>query len=82
MPRRARILLPGVSLHLIQRGNNRSACFYADEDYLFYLDVLMEQAKKDFSPIALQEVRLSGLISTDRDVNFRRTIGGRPRLLV
>lgn len=25
----------------------------------------------DFSPIALQEVRLSGLISTDRDVNFR-----------
>ena len=46
MPRRARISLPGVSLHLIQRGNNRSACFYADEDYLFYLDVLMEQAKK------------------------------------
>lgn len=25
----------------------------------------------DFSPITLQEVRLSGLISTDRDVNFR-----------
>lgn len=46
MPRRARILLPGVSLHLIQRGSNRSACYYADEDYLFYLDVLMEQAKK------------------------------------
>ena len=46
MPRRARISLPGVSVHLIQRGNNRSACFYADEDYLFYLDVLMEQAKK------------------------------------
>ncbi len=46
MPRRARILLPGMSLHLIQRGNNRSACFYAAEDYLFYLDVLAEQAKK------------------------------------
>lgn len=46
MPRRARISLPGVSLHLIQRGNNRSACFYADEDYLFYQDVLAEQAKK------------------------------------
>ena len=38
MPRRARLLLPGVPLHLIQRGNNRSACFYAEEDYLFYLD--------------------------------------------
>lgn len=35
MPRRTRVSLPGVSLHLIQRGNNRSACFYADEDYFF-----------------------------------------------
>lgn len=46
MPRRARILLPGVPVHLIQRGNNRSACFYADEDYRFYLDHLAEQALK------------------------------------
>ena len=46
MPRRARILLPGVPVHLIQRGNNRSACFYADEDYRFYLDHLAEQAMK------------------------------------
>jgi len=30
----------------IQRGNNRSACFYTAEDYLFYLAVLAEQAKK------------------------------------
>ena len=45
MPRRARISLPGVSVHLIQRGNNRSACFYADEDYLFYLDVLMKNIR-------------------------------------
>jgi len=40
------ISLPGVSLHLIQRGNNRSACFHAYEDYIFYLDVLVDQAKK------------------------------------
>lgn len=46
MPRRARLLFPGVPLHLIQRGNNRSACFYADEDYRFYLDHLAEQAHK------------------------------------
>lgn len=46
MPRRARVLLPGVPIHLIQRGNNRSACFYADEDYRFYLDHLTEQAVK------------------------------------
>lgn len=46
MPRRARLLLPGVPLHLIQRGNNRSACFYAEEDYLFYLDNLKLQAEQ------------------------------------
>ena len=46
MPRRARVLLPGVTLHLIQRGNNRSACFYAEEDYLFYLEHLADQARK------------------------------------
>jgi putative transposase len=46
MPRRARLLLPGVTLHLIQRGNNRSACFYTEDDYLFYLHHLAEQATK------------------------------------
>lgn len=46
MPRRARLLLPSVPLHLIQRGNNRSACFYAEEDYLFYLDNLKLQAEQ------------------------------------
>ncbi len=44
MPRRARLALPGVPLHLIQRGNNRQACFFADEDYRFYLDWLAEHA--------------------------------------
>lgn len=46
MPRRPRILVPGVPVHIIQRGNNRSTCFYADEDYRFYLDHLDEQARK------------------------------------
>jgi len=46
MPRRARLLLPGVPLHIIQRGNNRQACFYAPEDYRFYLEWLGECADK------------------------------------
>ncbi len=40
MPRRARLSLPGVPLHVIQRGNNRQACFFAEEDFRFYLDSL------------------------------------------
>jgi len=44
MPRRARILLPNTPIHIIQRGNNRQACFYAEQDYQFYLNWLAEYA--------------------------------------
>lgn len=37
MPRRPRSNLTGLPLHIIQRGNNRSPCFFAEEDYRFYL---------------------------------------------
>jgi REP-associated tyrosine transposase len=37
MPRRGRIVLAGVPVHAVQRGNNRSPCFVADEDRSFYL---------------------------------------------
>lgn len=47
MPRRPRLQLPGVPQHIIQRGNNRQACFYAEEDYRFYLEWLAEYAKKN-----------------------------------
>lgn len=46
MPRRARIALPNVPVHLIQRGNDRQPCFFADEDYRRYLDWLTEYASK------------------------------------
>lgn len=46
MPRRARLRIAGLPLHLIQRGNNRSACFYADEDYGLYLHHLEELSRK------------------------------------
>jgi len=36
MLRRLRITLPGIPLHLIQRGNNHQACFFANDDYLTY----------------------------------------------
>ncbi len=46
MPRRARLSLPGIPWHIIQRGNNRTACFYAEEDYRRYLDTLREMVEK------------------------------------
>jgi len=46
MPRRARLTIPDVPLHIIQRGNNHSACFYRDEDYQMYVRLLDELALK------------------------------------
>ena len=40
MPRPTRLNIPGVPQHVTQRGNNRQACFYTDEDYRLYLDLL------------------------------------------
>jgi putative transposase len=45
MPRRPRLALAGVAAHIIQRGNNRGACFFADEDYALYLHHLEELAR-------------------------------------
>jgi len=39
-------MLPAVPAHVIQRGNNRGTCFFADEDYALYLDALRELAEK------------------------------------
>ncbi len=40
MPRPARLNIPVVPQHVTRHGNNRQACFYADEDYPLYLDLL------------------------------------------
>jgi REP element-mobilizing transposase RayT len=44
MPRRPRLAISNIPLHLIQCGNNRQACFFATEDYLRYLEWLEDYA--------------------------------------
>jgi putative transposase len=44
MARRPRLELPGIPLHVIQRGNNRAACFVADGDRRLYLRCLSDAA--------------------------------------
>ena len=40
MPRQARLVLPDVAMHVVQRGHNRQACFKQETDYLVYLTLL------------------------------------------
>ena len=44
MARKPRLYVDGCAQHIIQRGNNRAACFYADVDYAFYLQKLKDAA--------------------------------------
>lgn len=37
MPRHARFILPGVPLHVVQRGNNKQPCFFEPADFRVYL---------------------------------------------
>ncbi len=46
MPRRPRISMSDVPMHVIQRGNNKQACFYSNEDYITYMVWLEEYAKE------------------------------------
>ena len=46
MARHPRIIVPNFPVHVIQRGNNRQACFYQTKDYAVYLTKLKECAQK------------------------------------
>ena len=45
MARHPRIVLPGIALHVCQRGNNRQDCFRQDTDRLVYLSLLRDYAR-------------------------------------
>jgi putative transposase len=46
MARLPRTLLPGQAHHVVQRGNNRQAVFFAESDYRLYLDSLQQAADR------------------------------------
>ena len=46
MPRKPRFVLPGVPLHVVQRGNNRDPIFFDESDYAAYLKWLGEAAER------------------------------------
>ena len=46
MARQPRLDLPGITQHVIQRGNDRQPCFGAEDDYRFYLHELGEAARR------------------------------------
>ncbi len=46
MPRTARIVVPNVPHHIVQRGHNKQTVFVSDNDYQYYLENLFEWKEK------------------------------------
>src|SRR4051812_17873506 len=46
MPRTARLIVPDVAVHVVQRAHDRADCFFQEADYHAYLDALREYAMK------------------------------------
>ena len=46
MPRKPRFFLPGVPVHIVQRGQSREPFFFEDNDYVAYLGWLKEGAER------------------------------------
>jgi putative transposase len=46
MARLPRQCIAGCPKHIVQRGNNRQACFFVEQDYKVYLDKLKDSAIK------------------------------------
>jgi len=66
MPRKARMYLPDIPCHVIQRGNNRETSFFSDQNYQFYLVCLYDVCRK-YSVLvhayALKTIRVHQLIT-------------------
>jgi putative transposase len=46
MPRTARVVIPDLTVHIVQRGHDRRECFFEEADYRTYLDYLADFAAK------------------------------------
>lgn len=46
MARLPRVVVPGLPLHVIQRGNNRQAIYFADHDYQHFYDDLLSASEQ------------------------------------
>ena len=77
MPRRPRIHLDGIPLHIVQRGHNRQPCFFGEEDYQAYLYWLGEALTKERCALhayALMTNHVHLLVTPDRAESIPRII--------
>ena len=73
VPRRPRVVAPGVAHHITQRGNNRQLVFHSDYDRRLYVDLLARYA-------GANSVRMLGYCLMSNHVHLV-AVPGRPESL-
>jgi len=77
MPRIQRLCVPGVPLHIVQRGNNKQPCFFRTPDYLAYLKALKNAALRygvDVHAYVLMTNHVHLLVTPDDRTSASRTM--------
>lgn len=83
MPRRARMYISGLPYHVVQRGNNREACFIEPENYQFYLELWKDLSARYGVAVhayCLMTNHVHFLVTPDRDAaisNTMKVVGSR-----
>jgi len=78
MPRRARVIVPGLPHHITQRGNNRQQVFYSPDDHRLYLTLLIRYARRYGTHIAgycLMTNHVHLVVVPQHDNSLARTFG-------
>ena len=78
MPRRPRVVVPGVAHHITQRGNNRQPVFCSSDDRRLYLDLLRHHATRSGSHLVgycLMTNHIHLVAVPEREDSLARTLG-------
>ena len=74
MPRRPRIHLDCVPLHIVQRGHNREPCFFGEEDYHYWLNEALRKEDCALHAYALMINHVHLLLTPQRAASIPRVI--------
>ena len=78
MPRRPRVIFPGVAHHVTQRGNNRQPVFHSAAERRFYVDILARNAAHygvRFLGYCLMTNHVHLIAVPEREDSLARTLG-------
>lgn len=78
VPRRPRVIIPGIPHHVTQRGNNRQQVFSSAGDRRFYLDLLTRHSVRYGTRIlgyCLMTNHVHLVVVPERDHSLARTLG-------